>query len=62
MTDQETYLLCPCAPQCAYEQWISPEDEDASFSDLWDHVQSRHTSFNSDATIELMIKAKEIKR
>lgn len=35
----DLYLRCP---RCTYEQWVSPEDPDASQSSLVDHFRSRH--------------------
>lgn len=35
--------VMPCPVKvCGYEEWVSPDDPDASFSELWGHVARRH--------------------
>ncbi|WP_158708795.1 hypothetical protein [Streptomyces sp. NRRL S-920] len=35
--------IMPCPVKaCGYEEWVSPDDEDGSFSELWRHVMRRH--------------------
>jgi hypothetical protein len=37
----DQFMPCPVAG-CDHWQWVSPEDSDASFGDLWNHVRNRH--------------------
>jgi hypothetical protein len=36
---KETFMLCP---ECTYEEWVSPEDQAASFSQLLSHIRWTH--------------------
>lgn len=49
----DTYMPCP-DPACSHRQWVSPEDPDASFGDLWSHVTSRHSGSDRAKTERLM--------
>lgn len=54
--------IMPCPVKaCGYEEWISPEDEDASFSELWSHVTRRHQMSGEDAS-QLMATVEEVER
>lgn len=55
----DVYMPCP-ADDCDLQVWVSPEDEDASFSDLWGHVVSRHTYGDRDTTHRLMYQVRLI--
>lgn len=59
MTDLETYLICP---KCSYVQWVSSEDEDSSFGELWNHVLWDHANVDQRRTSQLMAKVKKVKR
>lgn len=52
MTDR--VMPCP-AKGCTYEEWVSPDDEDGSFSELWSHVVAKHTG-SGDAAAPLMAR------
>ena len=63
MAETERFMPCP-AKECPaeYEQWVSPEDEDASFSELWNHVFMNHSDYNQDKTADLMRRVVVIER
>lgn len=56
---KDRYMPCPLG-ECGHEEWISPEDEDGSFSQLWRHVNG-HT-FDQTKTAALMATVREVVR
>lgn len=54
--------IMPCPVKvCGYEEWVSPGDEDASFSELWSHVTRRH-QITGDAGAVLMAGVEVVER
>ncbi|MFE0101195.1 hypothetical protein [Streptomyces sp. NPDC059009] len=58
MTDR--VMSCPVS-SCTYEEWVLPNDEDGSFSELWNHVVRRHTGGDGTeaSTLMALVEAEE---
>lgn len=54
--DGTTDLLCP---RCPYRVWVSPEDPDASLSEMVNHLE-RHTDYDRPLTMKLLARVTEV--
>lgn len=59
----DTYLVCPeqdAGADCVRRIWVSPEDQDASLGQMYEHLLSRHAGYNREKAYELLAKVKEV--
>lgn len=51
-------LVCPQAPRCPTEIWVSHEDPDSAVSEMWNHLYWAHADGRRDLTQQLLAKVK----
>lgn len=54
--DGTTDLLCP---RCPHRVWVSPEDADASLSEMVNHLE-RHTDYDRKTAMKLLATVTEV--
>ncbi len=47
-------------PSCTHRIVVSPDDPDASLSEMFEHIYPAHGDYNPTRTYELLAKAREL--
>lgn len=57
MTDLPFALMCP---QCPHSVEVSEDDPDATLSEMYDHIFSRHANYQRARTDQLLARVREV--